>query len=423
MLENKAENKTNSKDIVSSNLKVPTKIKRDTSHKMRGAIYRGKKNIEYGEVFMPMVTDTTDAVVKITATTICGSDLHLYNGEINKKYMNGYIIGHEAVGVVSSIGSEVKNLKIGDRVVISAVIACGQCDFCKREEMSLCNFTNISKEEEEAYGHCTGGLFGYSELFGGYDGLQAEYARVPFADVNLFKIPDNISDKQALMISDVACTGYHGNELADVKEGDNVVVFGCGPVGLMAQMWAKQRKANNVIAIDIDEQRLNFAKTVFKVQTINSKTQDPVEIMKSILPSGPDKVIDCVGFRFPQDFLHKFERFLKLESDAPNIVNAAIKMVRKCGTIALIGDYFGFVNHFNIGGLMEKHLTLRGGQLWPHKYYKKIFELIQTGVVDPSVIITHTYPLSQIKEVYDLFNKHEQGIIKTLILPDSQYKL
>jgi threonine dehydrogenase-like Zn-dependent dehydrogenase len=403
-------------------LKLPTKLRKDMLNKMHGAVLTGKKKIEYREVGSPLVTDPTDAIVKITATTVCGSDLHIYNGQLLMKYVEGYIIGHEAVGIVQDMGSEVKNLKKGDRVVISAIISCGSCEFCKRGEMSCCDLTNISKDQETQYGHNTGGIFGYSELVGGYDGLQAEFARVPYADVNLFKVPEGISDRQAVLISDIVCTGFHGCELADVQDGDNVVVFGCGPVGLMAQMWAKYRKAN-VVAIDVDQQRLDFAQQKFGVNIVNSKTQDPVEVINSLIPGGPNKVIDCVGLRFPQDLLHKFERFLRIESDSPNIVNAAIKMCRKNGKIALIGDYFGFVNHFNIGALMEKHLTISGGQLWPHRYVDKIFELIKSGDIDPSVVITHTFPLSQISEVYRKFDAHEQGMIKCLVIPDQFYKL
>ena len=407
---------------VRKSLKLPSKLRKDMINKMYGAVLTGKKKIEYQEVGRPLVTDATDAIVKILATTVCGSDLHLYNGELQMKYVQGYILGHEAVGVVLDIGSEVKNIKKGDRVVISSIIACGSCEYCLKGQTSCCDFTNISKDRETQYGHNTGGIFGYSELVGGYDGLQAELARVPYADVNLFKIPERVSDRQALMVSDIACTGYHGCELADVKEGDNVVVFGCGPVGLMTQMWCKFRKAN-VVAIDVDQQRLNFAQQRIGVNIVNSKTQDPVEVINSLIPGGPDKVIDCVGFRFPQDLLHKFERFLHLESDSPNIVNAAIKMCKKNGRIALIGDYFGSVNHFNIGALMEKHLTISGGQLWPHKYANKIFDLIQSEQIDPSFVITHTFPLSQIAEVYRKFDAHEEGMIKCLIIPDELYKL
>ena len=403
--------------------KVPSKTLKDQTHKMKGLVYRGKKAVALEEASTPMVTDPTDAVVRITMTTICGSDLHLYNGEISAKNLEGFILGHEAVGIVEDIGSEVKKIKKGDRVVISPVISCGQCDYCKRGEMSCCDFTNVSQEQKRVYGHNTGGLFGYSELFGGYDGLQADVARVPFADVNLFKIPEKIEDRQALMVSDIACTGFHGCELADVKENDSVVVFGCGPVGLMTQMWAKYRKAKIVIGIDVDEQRLKFAEAKLNVNIVNSKEQDPIQFVYNLIPGGPDKVIDCVGFRFPEGFLHKFERLIMLETDAPNILNAAIQMVRKNGRIALIGDYVGYVNHFNVGGFMEKHLTMSGGQLWPHRYYKKIFDCILSGDIDPSFAITHTFPLSQIAEVYDKFNKHEDGMIKPVLIPDSLFKL
>jgi len=209
--------------------------------------------------------------------------------------------------------------------------------------------------------------------------------------------------------------------LADVKQGDNVVVFGCGPVGLMTMMFAKHRKANRVIGIDIDDYRFKFAKMKFDVETINSKEKDPLEAVKLLIPGGPDKVIDCVGFRFPETFLHKFERALSLETDSPSILNNMIHMVRKNGRIALSGDYVGYTNHFHIGAFMEKHLTMSRGQLWPHKYQKHIFDLIKAGEIDPSVIITHTFSLSKAPEVYKMFDKHENGIIKPYIVPDSVY--
>jgi len=328
-------------------------------------------------------------------------------------------LGHESVGVVEDVGSDIKSVKKGDRVVISAVIACGQCAYCKRGEWSCCDVTNTSQVQEKLYGHHIGALFGYSESFGGWDGCQAEYVRVPYADVNLFPIPNDISDKQALCIADIACTGYHGTELANVKEGDNVVIFGCGPVGLMAQMWARYRGAARVIAVDIDAQRLDFAQKNFGSEIVNGAEVDPLETVQKLMPGGPDKVIDCVGFRFPTELAHKIQMKLKVETDSPNIVNTAIKMVRKNGVVTLIGDYVGFTNNFNIGGMMEKHLTMNGGQLWPHKYYKKIFEAMSSGKVDPSIVLTHTFPLSKGDEAYAQFDKHEKGIIKPYLIPDA----
>lgn len=334
---------------------------------------------------------------------------------------DGDIIGHESVGLVDEVGSGVKNFKKGDRVVISAVIACGQCDYCKRREWSCCETTNSSEKQAELYGHNTGALFGYSHTMGGYDGCQAEYIRVPFADVNLFPIPEGLTDKQALVVADIACTGYHGTELADVKEGDKVVVFGCGPVGLMAQMWSKFRGAARVIAIDVDANRIEVAKKNLGVETVNSKEEDPLEAVEKLIPGGPDKIIDCVGFRFPEGFFEKLQLKLQLAQDAPNIVNTAIKMVRKNGRITLIGDYIGYTNHFNIGAMMEKHLTMNGGQLWPHNYYKLIFDAMLSGKVDPTFVWTHTFPLSKGDNAYKTFDKHEDGIIKPYILPDSIY--
>jgi len=389
---------------------------------MHALQFNGKKDVKVGEVSKPMITLPTDVIVKTTAITICGSDLHLYH-DLVPGMEKGYRLGHEAVGIVDEVGSDIKYFKKGDRVVISAVIACGSCDYCRRKEWSCCDRMNKPNPlQEKLYGHHTGALFGYSHTFGGYDGTQSDYVRVPVADVNLFPIPPNISDKQALTIADIACTGFHGTELAGITNGDNVVVFGCGPVGLMSQMWAKYRGASKVIAIDVDQYRLDFAKKHFNVEIVNGKDQDPIEEVKKFFPEGPDKIIDCVGFRFPDQMLHKIEFKLSLETDSPNIVNTAIKMVRKNGRITLIGDYVGYTNHFNIGAFMEKHLTMNGGQLWPHNYYKMIFDAMATGKVNPSVVFTHTFPLSKGDEAYKMFDEHKDGIIKPYLIPDSLYE-
>jgi threonine dehydrogenase-like Zn-dependent dehydrogenase len=398
----------------------PSKAKYDETRTMKAIQFNGKECMKMGDVPVPLVTDSTDVVVKVTASTICGSDLHLYH-DLIPQMVKGFIVGHESVGVVDEVGPEVKNFKKGDRVVISAVISCGQCEYCKRKEWSCCDTTNKDTSQKELYGHNTGSLFGYTDTFGGYDGCQAEYVRVPFADVNLFPIPANISDKQALCVADIACTGFHGAHLADVQPGERVVVFGCGPVGLMAQMWSKFRGASRVIAIDVDEQRLNFARDKLGSEIVNSKEVNPIEAVKTLVPGGPDKVIDCVGFRFPEGFLHKVEWKLGLETDSPNIVNTAIEMVRKAGRITLIGDYVAYTNHFNLGAMMEKHLTVNGGQLWPHNYYKLIFEAMASGKVDPTFVFTHTYPLSKGAEAYDIFDKHADGMIKPYLLPDSLF--
>jgi threonine dehydrogenase-like Zn-dependent dehydrogenase len=388
---------------------------------MMAALYNGKESVKVGQVPVPLVTDPTDAVIRVTASTVCGSDLHLYHGLI-PGMKDGDIIGHESIGIVDEVGPQVKHFKVGDRVVISAIISCGQCEYCRRREWSCCETTNPQELQTELYGHHIGALFGFSRTFGGYDGCQAEYVRVPFADVNLFPIPKNITDKEAILVADIACTGFHGATLADVKNGESVVVFGCGPVGLMAQMWSHYKGASIVVAIDVDQQRLDFAKEKFGSTIINSKDEDPLEAVQRLIPGGPDKIIDCVGFRFPDGFFHKLEMKLGLETDSPNIVNLAIKMVRKNGRITLIGDYVAYTNHFNLGALMEKHLTMNGGQLWPHNYYQEIFEAMASGKVNATAVLTHTFPMSKFDEVYKKFNKHEDGILKAYILPDNLYE-
>ena len=396
------------------------KALRDENNKMHAAVYKGKRDIRILEVPRPLITDLTDAIVRITATSICGSDLHLYNGEIPSSFVEGYTFGHEAVGIVDEVGVGVKKFKKGDRVVISSVVACGQCEYCLNGEMSCCDVTNKSATQKEMFGHNTSALFGYSELFGGLDGTQAEYVRVPVADINLFRIPEGLDDKRALLVSDIACTGFHGCELADVREGDTVVIFGCGPVGLMTAMFAKFRKARIVISIDIDSFRLQFAKTHFSVETINSSQVDPIQAVLKILPLGPDKVIDCVGFRFPKSFLHKIQRTLGFETDSPNILNSAIQMCRKNGKIALIGDYFGVMNGFLIGAFMNKHLAMRGGQLWPHKYKDIIFQALLNNEINPSVVFTHTIDLSKVPTAYYQLDKHDENLLKILIIPSNK---
>jgi len=403
---------------MSNDIQPPSKAKYDESRKMNACQYNGKDSVKVGQVPVPMITDPTDVIVKVRAATICGSDLHIFHGKIPQT-LKGDILGHEGMGVVEEVGPAITKLKKGDRVVVSSVIGCGQCEFCKRKEWSLCNTTNNSKVEVALYGHHTAGLFGYSHTLGGFDGSQAEYVRVPYGDINLFPVPAELSDKQALVAADFAATGYHGTELAKVGPGDNVVVFGCGPVGLTAQMWSKYRGANHVLAIDVDQYRLDFAKKHFGVDIINSNEENLLEAVKKRFPVGADKVIDCVGFNYPDNWIHKLEKFLRIESDAPNIANAAIEMCKKNGIVTLIGDYVGYTNHFNIGAMMEKHLTINGGQLWPHNYYQIIFDAIKSGKVDPTVCFTHTYPLSKIDEAYKLFEKHEDHCIKVFVVPDS----
>jgi threonine dehydrogenase-like Zn-dependent dehydrogenase len=270
---------------------------------------------------------------------------------------------------------------------------------------------------EETYGHRTAGILGYSHLTGGYSGCQAEFVRVPFADVNCLKVPEGIPDDQLLMLSDVACTGWHGNELGGVGEGSSVAIWGGGPVGLMTAMWAKFRKAARIIMIDDNDYRLRFAKERLGVDIINFKDIDVKTALNDLLPHGPDVCIDCVGFRFAKTIAHKVQKTLHLETDVPEVLNEAIRCIRKGGTLVLIGTYFHTANSFLIGALMEKGIVMHGSQVFVQKYWKQLLGYIEEGLVDPSFIVTHKYPLEKAPDAYRIFDTHQDEAIKVLLCP------
>jgi len=324
------------------------------------------------------------------------------------------------MGIVESVGPDVHNIKVGDRVVVSCVIACGNCNYCRNKEFSCCDTTNPSGQQEKLYGHRTGALFGYSHLTGAYDGGQAEFIRVPFADMNCLKVPDRLTDEQVIFLSDVLCTGWHGCELADISEGMSVAVWGCGPIGLACMAWCRFRGARQIIAVDDCPYRLEYAKVRLGATTINFKQVDDVaQTIAKICPGGPDACIDCAGFRFPSTFLHKVEQALHLETDSMDIINQMVLSCRKAGKIALIGDYFGYGNHFPIGAFMEKGMQMRGGQVFVHKYWQQLLTYIEEGKFDPTFLISHTMPLEQAAEAYRKFANQEDNSIKILLKPKS----
>ncbi|KAL9644785.1 hypothetical protein ABK040_012439 [Willaertia magna] len=400
-------------------IKFPeTQSKKDPTATMRALQWEGKQNVTVNTVPKPMVTEPKDAIVRISTTTICGSDLHLYFGEFGGM-KKGDIIGHECVGYVESVGSEVRNIKVGDRVVVSAVISCGECEYCKKGLMSCCDRTNPSKEMEALYGHRTGALFGYSHLTGGYEGCQADYVRVPIADVNLLPVAnDKLTDEQLIVLADIACTGWHANELACVDAGDVVCIWGAGPVGLMACMWAIYRGASRVIIIDGEEYRLQLAKNQFvdKLDTINfHNVDDVVKEIQRICPNGPDKCIEAVGFRFQRGILHTIERALYLETDQPQTLNECILACKKGGRIGIVGDYLAFCNHFNIGAFMEKSLGMAGGQVLVQKYWKHLLQIIESGQVDPTFCMTHKMSFDEAAKAYKMFANYEDGAVKIIL--------
>jgi len=390
--------------------------KKDPYKTMKAVEWYGTGNVKVVDRPRPLVTDPKDCVIRVTSTTICGSDLHLYHHEM-KGMQKGDVLGHEFMGVVEAIGPEVKDIKVGDRVVTSFCIACGNCEYCKKGLWTSCDTTNPSKEMETMYGHRTAGLFGYSHLTGGYDGGQAEFVRVPFADVNCLKITGNKDDEYYLFLTDVLCTGWHATEMAEIKPGNTVVIWGCGPIGLASAMWAKYRGASRIIAIDGVDYRLKIARNTLGCDIIDYRQESVLKTIQNLLPGGPDCVIDAVGFRFPKTFLHKLERAVKLETDSPQILSECIYSVKKGGIVSIIGDYIGFANHFPIGALMEKGLTIRGSQAPVHKYWKDILQLIESGKVDPTFLVSHRMDLNDAAEAYRIFDEKEDESIKIVLRP------
>ncbi|EON65967.1 hypothetical protein W97_05209 [Coniosporium apollinis CBS 100218] len=388
-----------------SETKIPapvytTKYKPHPTEKMKAAQWTGTKSVTVGEVARPMITAPKDAIVHITHCTICGSDLHMYGGEMNMAMEKGDILGHEAIGYVEEVGPEVKGFKAGDRVIILPVIACGDCFYCERQEYSLCDKTNPSKEMESLYGHRLSGIFGYSHLTGGYPGNQAEYCRVPNADLVLVKCPEDMPAKKALALADVTDTAWHGCELAEVGEGDVVGVWGCGPIGLSIQRLSLLRGAKKVYAVDVDTKRLAMAES-FGMIPVDANKHKADEYILSVEPHGLDKGIEASGFRSTDSAAHKIMRATGLEGDSADTVSEVIKATRKCGNVALIGDFFFHTNMFPIGMLMEKTITLRGGQLMAQKYYPYLLNLVKEGKYDPSFVFTHEDDFENIPKIYD----------------------
>jgi len=395
-------------------IKFPTtNYKPDPVNKMCAIEFHGNKDMRTVIRPRPMITDPTDAVIRVTTSTVCGSDLHLYHNEMMGLEKHD-ILGHECVGIVTEIGPEVKNVKVGDRVAISFDIACGQCMFCQKGQFTLCRCTNPSTPMDKLYGQRIGGAFGYTHLLGGYEGAQAEFVRVPIADVNLLKIPDSLPDEKAILLSDIACTGWHANELGEVGPGSIVAVWGCGPVGLMAIMWAKFRGASRVIAIDNVPYRLKVAQEVLGAEIINFSEKDVVATIHEMEPLGPDVCIEAVGFRYAKSLIHKAERAVRVESDTPEILTECIKACRKGGIVSIVGDYYSMTNQFPIGALMEKGLTMRGSQAFVQKYWKQLLQYFVNGDVDPSFVITHQVPLEQAPEAYRIFDLKQDNAIKIL---------
>jgi threonine dehydrogenase-like Zn-dependent dehydrogenase len=365
---------------------------------MKATCWMGKRNMRVMEVPDPQILNDHDAIVKITSTAICGSDLHLYNFFI-PAMEPGDILGHEFMGEVVEVGRAVKNLKVGDRVVVPFPIACGRCAACKAQNFSICENSNPNAwMAEKLLGYSPSGIFGYSHLTGGYAGGQAEYARVPFADVGPLKVPDGMTDEQVLFLSDILPTGYMGAEMCDIKPGDTVAVWGAGPVGLFAIASAYLLGAERVIAIDRFEYRLRKAREQAGAVTLNYEDVNVLEELKEMTGGrGPDACIDAVGMEaHGHGMVYAYDRAkqaLSLENDRPIALREAILACRNGGNVSVIGVYSGFVDKFPIGAIMNRSLTIKAGQAHVHRYMRPLLERIQKGEIDPTFVISHTMAL------------------------------
>ena len=390
---------------------------------MKAVCWRGPNNVQVETVPDPQILNPRDAVVKITSTAICGSDLHLYDGYI-PALRGGDILGHEFMGEIVETGAEVKNLAVGDRVVVPFTIACGRCFFCERQLWSLCDNSNPhAAAAEKLYGFSGSGLFGYSQIYGGYAGGQAEYARVPFADVGPTKVPHGLTDEQVLFLTDVFPTGYMAVESAGIQPGDTVAVWGCGAVGLFAIVSAYLLGAERVIAIDRVPERLAMARDRAKAETIDyEETDDVVEALKQMTGGrGPDVCVDAVGLEaHGTSFTAKLDRVkhaARLTTDRPYALREAIQACRKGGVVSIPGVYGGFLDKIPFGAAFAKGLTFKMGQTHVHRYIGPLMERVQAAEVDPSFVITHSVPLDKAPEMYRTFREKEDGCIKVVLKP------
>ncbi|NJM86414.1 MAG: glutathione-dependent formaldehyde dehydrogenase [Hydrococcus sp. RU_2_2] len=388
---------------------------------MKAVCWHGAKDVRVDNVPDPKILNPRDAIIRITSTAICGSDLHLYDGFI-PTMKSGDILGHEFMGEVVEVGSETQNLKIGDRVVVPFTISCGNCFFCQRDLWSLCDNTNPNGwMAEKLYGHSPAGLFGYSHLLGGYAGGQAEYARVPFADVGPLKIPDGLTDEQVLFLTDIFPTGYMAAENCNIQPGDTVAIWGCGPVGQFAIRSAYMLGAERVIAIDRFPERLQMAKES-KAEIINYEEVDAGEALKEMTGGrGPDACIDAVGMEAHGTdaiaLYDKIKQVFRLETDRPMVLRQAIIACRKGGTVSVPGVYGGFIDKVPMGAIVNKALTLKSGQTHVHRYLRPLLEHIQNGEIDPSFVITHRLPLEEAPNAYEIFKQKKDNCIKVVLKP------
>jgi threonine dehydrogenase-like Zn-dependent dehydrogenase len=390
---------------------------------MKAVCWMGRQRVEVQDLPEPAIRNAQDAIVRVTSTAICGSDLHLYDGYI-PTMRKGDVLGHEFMGEVVETGPAVRTLARGDRVVVPFPIVCGRCGSCAREQYSLCENSNPNAGvAEKLLGHSPAGIFGYSHMLGGFAGGQAEYVRVPFADVGPIKVPADLSDEQVLFLSDILPTGYMAAEMCDIRPGDVIAVWGAGPVGQFAAASAFLLGAERVIVIDRFDYRLEMARRHTRAETIDYQDSDVLERLTEMTGGrGPDACIDAVGMEAHHGaaLLQAYDRTkqaVRMETDRAHALRQAIMACRNGGTVSVIGVYGGLVDKFPMGSVMNRSLTIRSGQCHVQRYLRPLLDRILSGAIDPSFVITHRMALSDAPLGYQTFKDKQEGCVKVVLSP------
>jgi threonine dehydrogenase-like Zn-dependent dehydrogenase len=394
---------------------------------MKALCWNGINDLGVETVADPGLINKKDGIVKVSLSSVCGSDLHLIDGYV-PTMKKGDIIGHEFMGEIVEVGSEVKSMKRGDRVVVGSIIGCGDCFFCQHDEWSLCDNSNPNSAIlEKAYGHASAGIFGYSHAFGGYAGSHAQYIRVPFIENGAFKIPEAIEeDEKAVFVSDAFPTGYMAADMCDIQPGDTIAVWGCGGVGLMAMESAYLLGAERVIAIDRIPERLELAEKRVGAEVINySEVDSIIEVLSEMTGGrGPDRCIDAVGMEAHNNsvdyYYDRAKQAVRLQTGRPTVLRQAIMACRKGGTVSIVGVYGGLLDKFPMGAAMNKALTLRMGQMHAQRYIPRLLEHVANGDVDPSYLLTHKMSLNQGPQGYKLFKNKTDHCLRSVFAPNME---